>query len=497
VDYARRAGDLALAQLAHDEAAGYYDSGLDLLDASGCDRTDPRRLELLIGRGEAQQRAGDAGYRQTLLVAAHLAAEIGDAAALARAALANTLGYTWSAFTVDTDRIEVLESALAAVGGEDPALRARLLATIGLELTWQPDPARRVEMSQEALAVARTVDDPATLAHVLLARDYTITDPNNVVERFDATSELLAIADEFGDPVMASRALSLRFKAAMELPDVTEAERSLARNEALVAELGQPGLTYFVRHHRATLAFLRGDPEAEQMQRTADELGRSLGGPEILSSPNVFSLGRSLWPRGAQGRAEELEETARQLAERVPGPFFKCVHAGVLADAGRTEAAARLFEGFAAQQFAFPRYNAAWIMFEAECARLCAHLGRADCVPLLRPMLEEHADLFVVSAFAGFIGGSVSLHLGLLATTIGDWPDAEARFAVAAAAHERFGALGLLARTHLEWARMLIARGDSGDAERAHAVLQRALTSARELGLAKIEREAVELLATQ
>ena len=35
---------------------------------------DPRRLELLIGRGEAQRRAGDPGYRETLLDAARLAA---------------------------------------------------------------------------------------------------------------------------------------------------------------------------------------------------------------------------------------------------------------------------------------------------------------------------------------------------------------------------------------------------------------------------------------
>src|SRR5205823_6500958 len=83
VDYARQAGDRALAQLAHDEAANYYTSGLDLLAAAAADEMDPRRLELLIGRGEAQRRAGDPGYRQTLLAAAHQAAQVGDTSALA------------------------------------------------------------------------------------------------------------------------------------------------------------------------------------------------------------------------------------------------------------------------------------------------------------------------------------------------------------------------------------------------------------------------------
>jgi class 3 adenylate cyclase len=496
VEYARRAADRALAQLAHDEAARYYASGLDLLDAGGAPPNDPRRVELLIGRGEAQRRGGDPGYRQTLLDAAHLAEQLGDGVALARAALANTLGYLWTAFSVDTDRIEVLESAIAATGEDDPALRARLLATLGLELTWQPDPTRRVDLSEEALQVARTVQDPATLAHVLLARDYTITDPMNAAERFDATSELLAIAEQLGgDPVMASRALSLRFKAAMELPDVAEAERSLVRNEALVIELGQPVLTYFVLHHRATLAFLRGDPDAEQLHSAAEQLGRSIAGEEVLSAPMIFSLGRVFWPRIAQGRAGELEETFRLLAERVPGSFFKALHAIILAEAGQIDAATELFDGFAAQGFAFPRNNAAWIMFEAECARLCASLDRADCAPLLRPMLEDYADQFVLAAFAGHLGGSVSLYLGLLATTVGDWSDAEARFAAAAATHQRIRAPILLACTRLEWARMLLARAEPKDGDRADEFLHQALATARELGLAKIEREAVGLLA--
>jgi class 3 adenylate cyclase len=495
VEYTRRAGDRALGQLAHDEAARYYASGLELLDAGGADRTDSRRIELLIGRGEAQRRAGDSGYRETLLDAAHLAEELGDAPALVRAALANTLGYLWTAFAVDNDRIEVLESAIAAAGDNDPALRARLLATLGLELTWQPDPTRRVALSEEALRIARTVDDPATLAHVLLGRDYTTCDPGNVAERFDATSELLAIADRLGDPVMASRALSLRFKAAMELPDVADAERSLVRNEALVADLGQPDLTFFVLHHRATLAFLRGDREAEQTHSAAEELGRSIAGSEILSALKIFSAGRTFWPRIAQGRAGEIEDAFRLMADQASGPFFRSIYATILAETGQIEAAARLFEGFASEDFVYPRQNAAWVMYEAECAYLCARLGRADCAPRLRLILEPYGDQVVVSGFAGCILGSFAFYLGLLAATVGDWPDAEARFAAAATTHERMDAPGWLALTRLEWARMLLARSESTDVARARDLLGQARAAASELGLTRIEQQAAELLA--
>ncbi|MCA1842793.1 MAG: hypothetical protein LC792_06295, partial [Actinobacteria bacterium] len=174
---------------------------------------------------------------------------------------------------------------------------------------------------------------------------------------------------------------------------------------------------------------------------------------------------------------------------------FKSIYATILAETGQIEAAIPLFDGFASQEFAYPRHNAAWIMFEAECARLCARLGRADCVPQLRPMLEPYADQLVVSGFAGCIMGSVSLYLGLLAATVGDWSDAEDRFLAAAAAHERIAAPVLLAYTRLEWARMLLARAESTDVQRARDLLDQARAAASEFGLAKIGNDATELLA--
>ncbi len=126
VAYAARAGDRALSQLANDEAASYYRSALELLGRVGGRPDEARRLELLISLGEAQRRAGDPAYRQTLLDAAHLAAQIGDALALARAALANTQGHVWTGvLQVDADRVEMLEAAIAAVGQDDLRLRSR------------------------------------------------------------------------------------------------------------------------------------------------------------------------------------------------------------------------------------------------------------------------------------------------------------------------------------------------------------------------------------
>ena len=80
----------------------------------------------------------------------------------------------------------------------------------------------------------------------------------------------------------------------------------------------------------------------------------------------------------------------------------------------------------------------------------------------LQAMLEPYADQLVMTSQGGCITGSVSYYLGLLATTIGDWPQAETRFTAAAETHARIGAPIWLARTRMEHARMLLLRASPG-----------------------------------
>ena len=197
VDYARRAGDRALAQLAHDEAAAYYRSALDLLDAAAGPGDGVGRLELLVLLGEAQARAGDPGARETLLEAARMARDRGDADALARAVLANTRGglSVGGRLGVDAERVETLEAALSTLPTGDSPNRARLLAALGQEMLFAGDRERRVRLSQEATDMARRLGDPATLAHVLLERFFTILAPSTLYERLNDSAELLALAE--------------------------------------------------------------------------------------------------------------------------------------------------------------------------------------------------------------------------------------------------------------------------------------------------------------
>ena len=93
--------------------------------------------------------------------------------------------------------------------------------------------------------------------------------------------------------------------------------------------------------------------------------------------------------------------------------------------------------------------------------------------------------------------GAVDHYLGLLAVTLERLADAADHFADAARIHAAFPAPTLLARTRLEWARMLLTRQEPGDARRSRELLGQALATAHELGLTDIERKAVNLLASQ
>ncbi|HEV3365412.1 MAG TPA: AAA family ATPase [Acidimicrobiia bacterium] len=486
VDYAAQAGDRALAQLAHDEAVTYYLQALGLLALAEVSKDDARRGQLLISLGEAQRRAGDPAYRRTLLEAAELAQQRQDPDALARAALANYRGF-WSATgSVDAERVAILEAALQSAG--PGATRARLLANLGAELHYAGNEQRRRALSDEALTMARQGDNPSTLAHVILARCSTIWEPATAMERLANTAELLAVADRLGDPALLAWTSIWRFVAAMELGDIEEADRSLNNAGRLATELGQPMLRWVAGYTKTSRVLLDGDlAEAERLAVQARQFGVGAGQPDAHA---FFGVQRFLI-RFDQGRLGELigRIEASQLAGELPGTRAHVALAYCELD--RHGDARRVFEPLAATLTELP-VVAGWIQTVAISAIVCGQLqDRSRAVPLLE-LLTPYADRLVFTGLG--CGGAVSHYLGLLTATLERFDEAENRFAEAEATHARIPAPVWLARTRLEWARMLLTRRASGDAGRARDLIGQALVSARELGLGKVERDAVALV---
>ena len=437
VSYTVRAGDRALAQLAHDEAVGYYRHALELIDASEEPPDEAQRLELLISLGEAQRRAGDPGHRQTLLDAARSASRQGDTDALARAALANSRGSLFSMVgAVDTDRVAALEAALDAVGDDPTPIRARLLAYLSQEVVFLGDEQRCLRLCEEALALARRLGDPSALADVLVARYHAIAIPGTLPERVANTAELLAAAEGLDDPIVVSRALWLRYRAVLESGDVEEAHRYHAQSERLSAELGQPTLRWMDEWNRDGLALLAGRvEETEQLVSEATELGREIGQPdtEILGTVQLFQV------RFEQGRLEEIEDAINRLVTETPGfPLLRAVQAVLYLELGRDAEARAVFEELAKDDFSRVPLNVYWLRTMTDMAAVCAGLGDAPRAAVLFDRLSPYADQLVVAL--RLITGTVAHYLGLLATTLGRYDEADAQFTAAEATHRRINA---------------------------------------------------------
>ncbi|HVW33928.1 MAG TPA: BTAD domain-containing putative transcriptional regulator [Acidimicrobiia bacterium] len=489
--YARQAGDRALAQLAHDEAVHYYGRALEFLDGVSTDPTDGERLGLLIALGEAQRRAGDTAHRETLLAASDLAAQRDDAAAAARAALANVRGPLSSTVgAVDDGRVAALEAALAMADRADSPTRARLLAALALELLYAGDRDRRRLLADDALAIARRSQDAATLAQVLLARFYTIYFPDTLDELLANTEELVELAENLSDPVITARASWVRFRALAESGEIEAADRHLRSAEQLAEELGQPTLRWLVGLARTGRTILAGDlDEAERRALANFELGRITGQVDA----STFLTIQLVNIRVEQDRLGELEGSLADRVAAVPyfGPVFSAYLAFALCELGRPDEAIGHYEPLAAADFTALPQDTSWILAMPPLAAVCSHLGDRIRAGVLDDLLRPYAGHVVVST--GGALGAVDHYLGLLATTSGDYDEAERRFAVAAGIHQRIPAPIWLARTRLEWSRMLLARSGPGDTERARDLAGQALATARQRGLANIERRAAKL----
>ena len=504
VDYTARAGDRALAQLAHDEAAAYYRQALDLLDGATAGRSAPddveaHRIELLIGLGEAQRRAGDAEHRATLFDAGERARQRGDAHALARAALANCRpGYVSSAGAIDTDRVAMLEAALEAitapgVPGTDPAtmaMQARLMAGLGMELLYgNLHRRRRVALSDEALALARTLDDPATLFYVLLARFYAINFPSTLAERLADTAELLALVEQIDDPQVRFLAHWQRARVMLEVGDIAGARSHTDAASAVADELGQPVFRWSSLWHHFGLALLAGRlDEADRLAREAFEVGTTGGQPD---AGLIYSTQRVML-RFEQGRLDDVEHEVRDLAERLDAlPGLWGLLALVHCEGGRPEHARAAFAPIASHGYALPE-DVVWLGVSQVAAEVFHHLDDRAGAAVLLDRLRPYPGM--ISVVAGIPFGFTSYSLGLLELTLGRFDSAISHLAEAAALQERTAAPAHLGRTQVAWARALLARRTPGDVEQAQSLVTAALAVARERGLVSVERRAAALV---
>jgi len=498
--YSTRAGRHAAASLAYEAAAAHFQSALEVLGLArpGDER---ERCELLLARGDVQWKSGDGrGARETFQQAAEIARRIGDAPLLARSALGfagegSRLLWVRSE-VVDQPRIELLEEALHRLGDGDPGLRAQLLARLAINLYWAPEPERVVALSEEAVRLARQLGDPRLLAAVLRARWIALWRPEGAAERLAIADEILHLGERTGDRELALLGHRFRIVGFLEHGDVVAPDREIEAWAQIAGELRQPLYLTDLAMWRATRAIMDGRfADGEEQAQRAVELGQRE--PDV--QPILRHEIQTFLLHFHKGCLDQLVGRS-QPRTGVPATMFqRCARAFVWSETGRQAEARRELSALAKEGFPLPR-DGAWVVSMSLLSAVAAELNDRTSAAQLYELLMPYAGRVGIFAAGLACWGSVSYHLGLLASTLGRVADAIRHYEDAATVHERMGARPFLAWTQLAHARLLLTRDAGARRGEAAALLTSALATARELGMdglvAKVRRLGLDAAPT-
>jgi DNA-binding SARP family transcriptional activator/tetratricopeptide (TPR) repeat protein len=481
VEYAERAAKRAAAALAYEEAARLYDVALRALDQTPGE--PEHRCRLLLACGDAQTKAGDTlDARKTFRDAAEVARALGSPRLLAQAALGFGAAGQMAGGIVDEALVSLLEEALAAVGEGDPALRARLLARLVIELNFSEARERRAELSGEAVEIARRVGDTRGLGFALVARHWSLWGPGNVQERLEAANDLLGLAESSGDERLAIAGHRWRMIDLLELGEIDAVDIEIDAYAQIAARRKRLSDDLYVHIYRSMRLLLAGEFEqAEAEGWAAVALGNRVQDPNTGNA----TLLQACTLRRERGGFERLEGPVRAYAERFAAiPGWRCVLAHLLAETGRGDEAREILDDFAAEDFRGIPLDGIWLGAVAYLTETAAAIGDPTHAATLHDLLEPYADRNVAVGWASTCTGSAARHLGLLADLLGRRRAAIAYFETALAMNERMRARPWVARTQVEFARLLSQK--PAGRERAGELLDAGLAEAQRLGMPRL-----------
>jgi tetratricopeptide (TPR) repeat protein len=275
--------------------------------------------------------------------------------------------------------------------------------------------------------------------------------------------------------------------------DLDGVDAELQTMERLADELRQPAQLWahsLTRTMRALLAGRFG--EAETLLERNRELGQRAQTPDITFTGArlivLFVLRRE------QDRLHEVQAALARYVEEYPElVVFRCALAALHGEMGRHAEARELLEELTANDLADLPARQEWFFGAGLLAEVCARLGdRARAADIYR-LLLPYAGCNMLN-WTEVCTGSTARYLGLLATTMSRWADAERHFRAAIDMDSRTGGRPWLAHSQTDCARMLLARGGPGDRERSRDLLARARAAYDQLGMTTRAAQASALL---
>jgi tetratricopeptide (TPR) repeat protein len=431
--WAAESGDLAMADLAPDEAARWFARAL--AHATTLDRPDAERADLLVRLGEAATRAGLPTALETIQQGAELAEACGADATLVRAALATDRGsLRFGLFA--PEQLAIVEAALPRVGRDDLTTRATLTALLAQCLGHTDQGGRRRETTLAALDLARSSLDPSVLARVAPNLLWALWLPGTGAIRTALAAEATAAVDEMDDPHLAFRLYLAAHNSAVCAGDADRARTYVDRVHAFAHEVGEPAMRWCSSILDGFTAMMEARfAEADSIVAEALELGLRSGDadafPFFLMQYSVLGI--------FAGRHDELFPVAQQAIES--DPFlelpFRVSYAILCCEVGRREEASTLLHDVMAGELGpIPHDHTrttTLIALAVVAYELDDVAGAEWMYPQIVPMADEVSFNGVTSQ------GPISAYVGKLAFLLGRYDEAERYLLGALATAEAFG----------------------------------------------------------
>jgi len=489
VYYASRAGDLATVASAPGDAARWYALALEYLELD--DGDEALEVDLLTRLGTAQLYAGTGTSTDTLRRAAVVARDARLYAAMAEALVVSGRTSFDSGQASDPLKIEMLEHVLDHLGDE-PALRARALGALAVELIFVGD-LRRDALLDEAVAIADASGDPRAIVEASVCWFNAHGRSSWSLDAFHDMGMLSerasAAAEQLDDTTLLTQ---VRFGAcfrALILGERGALLSALAELERLAAERQHPltgrSLLFAAQHLAAVDGRLA---EAAALSAEQYESWRAAGVAEASTYRSVqqFVAARE------QARLAIAVPIFRPLVEEVAQPaVVRSMMAFALAEIGELDEAAALLDLTAADRFASVPDDAAWPIAIGLSAEVAAGVGSrpvaAELVEILLPF-----DGFRQFGTGGIMMGPSARLLARLELVLDRPDDADRHFGEALAQSVAFESPLWIARCALDWAESL---GERGEASRALELVDQAEGAMAGLSLPALELQVVRLRA--
>jgi len=473
--YALAASRQAAIALAHEEALHWCERAVEsvvpagmagsvlhaevLIQLAGLRRTCRRMASAL----EASRQAGDVARR------------LDDPVLLARATLSSTV-----VTQGDHEGVYADAEALERLGERRPDLRIRLLAIQAARIYHKNEPERVASLVREAQALARTVDDPFCLGLAEFAKVFATLNPDGLEERRAALRRCLPRFDAH-DPTKAWTTSFYLLAAELEAGDFASVDAVTADVARRTRALGVPPV--HVRSAECVRALFSG--RYDDAERLIMETG-ALADPE---EPNLFLFVGTMMSelRLQQGRLEELANIRAVTQGRGDGsadvPAVRAFFALVDFERGEVDRARADYEDLARAGFADLPIDFHWHTALSYLAELSFAFDDAERAEQLYELLAPHPDRNIVFNVGLLCRGAVSHYLGLLATTVERYDDAERHFERALELHEGWQAKPYVAHAQQASALMRERRGRLRDGQEARSLVRQARATAEELGM--------------